>query len=865
MDSRGEYQGAIAIVGVACQFPGARDPAEFHDLTVSGLRMFRPISGPSGRMPRGALLDGWDAGSIDKLAAETTALALADAGLRSAELRDVRTRAGLILASSVPEVAETACDGFGVDLLAAGSPTMANVSSLHAVIAACDALSGGDLDIAIAGGAELGIDLEWLAKQAAEGNLGTREMRVYDADPLGLLPGDGCGVVVLTRAADARAAGIPVYAEIAGWAPIPGSPDGAPTAMLSAYQQAQVGPADIHLIEGHGAGTVAGDEAELAVLARLRRGGAVGTKRAATAALGAVSASIGHARAAAGVASLIKTVTAMVAGTIPPGTRRPRPHLLIESGDALLRLPPDPEPWPDGTRLAAVNSFATTDPASDGVHLVLRREPNRRAGQGRHRREALAAVQRTQPDGQEADSDPPPDQSSPVPTRQREPAGPAAIFALCGAEPTAIAATLDAIAGSATELTDADLRDLARHLATAAQRAAGRGTPLRMTVTATAPRHLAVRAQRAAQLLRSGGPRTAMTLEPGISISASTSGNVVLVFPGLAASSTAEHAALLAGSMDRMRTLDQLGVNAAAAVGYGFGDLAGLVWAGCLPAAEAARLAALRGQVLRGCSARRTAMARVGADVALAGRLARLNGLHITAYETADSQLLAGPALRIRDLASRAARAGVAVEVLPARSAVYSPAMASCTAPWRSVLAGTPFAPPRRRLFSTVTGQLVTAAEDIAGLLASQLTQPVLFVPAITLAAADADLLVIAGPDPDLSLASMASAASGVPAIRMPAAHSDAAAHHAEAIAALFAVGAIADLTPFLTAPPATSATADHIPGSQTSTDIGSADDTAILPVSWLVPAARDGEPADGQNWVGCGTTVRSAIEGLVS
>jgi enediyne polyketide synthase len=901
MDGRGEHREAIAVIGIACHFPGARDAAEFHELTVSGRRMFRPIPGPSGRMPHGALLDGWGAGSVGKLAAETIALALADAGLQSTELRDTGTRAGLILASSVPEVGETVCEGFGVSagagFAATSLPAAANVSSLNAVIAACDALSTRDLDVAIAGGAELGIDLDWLAQQATAGNLGTREMRVYDVDPLGLLPGDGCGVVVLTRAADARAAGMPVYAEIAGWAAVPGSPDDAHTAMLGAYHQAQVGPADIHLIEGHGAGTAAGDEAELAALARLRQGGA------AIAALGAVSASIGHARAAAGVASLIKIVTAMVAGTMPPGTRCPRPHPLIESGDALLRLPPDPEPWPDGTRLAAVNSFAATDPASDGVHLVLRREPDRRAGQGRRRRHAQAAAQDANP----ANPAPPDQFSEPGPgrhsaatttaeipiapqvkadsaattTRQREPAGPAAIFALCGTEAAAVAATLDVIAASAAELAGTDLRDLAQHMAATAQWAAERGAPLRVTVTAATSRQLAARAQRAAELLRGGplvrgGRGAALTLEPGISISASVNGNVVLMFPGLATGSPAAHTALLAGSLDRMRAVDRLGVKPAAAVGYGFGELAGLVWAGCLPAAEAARLVALRGRVLRGCTAGLTAMVRVSADIALAGRLAALNGLHIAAYETPDSQLLAGPAMRIRDLASRAPQAGVTAEILPA-AAVHSPAMASCTAPWRSVLAGTPFETPRRRLISTVTGQLVTATEDIAGLLARQLTQPVLFAPAITLAAAEADLLVIAGPDPDLRLTSMATAASGVPAIPMPALVRESAADQADVIAVLFAVGAITDLMPFLSAPAANPA-ADQTPADQTAadqprTDPASVSDTALSPVTWAVPAARDGEPArdehaggqhaDGQNGAGCGTTVRSAIEGL--
>src|SRR5579863_6444077 len=116
MDNRGDHGGPVAIIGVACRFPGAAEPAEFHDLTVAGRRMFRPVAGGL----RAALLDDWarpeagtqDTGPVQKLAAETIALALADAGFRDVAgirpgggmLRDAGGRRGLFLASSVPGV-----------------------------------------------------------------------------------------------------------------------------------------------------------------------------------------------------------------------------------------------------------------------------------------------------------------------------------------------------------------------------------------------------------------------------------------------------------------------------------------------------------------------------------------------------------------------------------------------------------------------------------------------------------------------------------------------------------------------------------------------------------------------------------------
>ena len=207
-----------------------------------------------------------------------------------------------------------------------------------------------------------------------------------------------------------------------------------------------------------------------------------------------------------------------------------------------------------------------------------------------------------------------------------------------------------------------------------------------------------------------------------VSVQAGARGRVVVVFGGLARAGLAQ-SGMLAASLAGLRTLDLIGVTPVAAVGYSLGELAGLVWAGCLPAAEAARLAAQRGQVLRGYGDGPAAMARVAADADTARELGAPEGLHIAGYEGARSHLLAGPAASIRNLTRRAAAAGVAVEVLGIALALHSPAMAGCAAPLRSVLAGTRFAPPRRRLISTVTGRPVMPGDDLAELLASQLSR----------------------------------------------------------------------------------------------------------------------------------------------
>jgi len=181
---------------------------------------------------------------------------------------------------------------------------------------------GGDLDFALAGGVDIGLDPVDLVGLARAGALATQEMRIYDATPTGFLLGEGCGIVALIRAEDAHATAVPVYADITGWGissagngrAISG-PDGLLLALRRAYKRAEADPAHVQLFEGHAAGIAASDLAELTALTSLR---ADAPPRAAQpAALGSIKANIGHTRAAAGVAGLLKAVLAMSAGTLP--------------------------------------------------------------------------------------------------------------------------------------------------------------------------------------------------------------------------------------------------------------------------------------------------------------------------------------------------------------------------------------------------------------------------------------------------------------------------------------------------------------------------------------------------------------------
>jgi enediyne polyketide synthase len=264
--------------------------------------------------------------------------------------------------------------------------------SLRAVTVACEALNSGEFDLVLAGGVTRGV-ASWLRGHVVS-TLTAEHVRVYDASPTGPLPGEGCGIVALARAADARAARVPAYAEIAGWQYAgPAVPQRA--VLPKAYLRAGVDPADIQFVEGHGAATATDDLAELSALLEVLGPRADGVSP--RCALGSVSANIGDTRAAAGIAALLKTAFAMTEDVIPPSTGCVRPNRLLSEDGAPFRLPSAPELWPQTpVQLAAVNTLGTAPypdaPRSGPVHIVLRRERDPAQRPGRRRKPSLAAA-----------------------------------------------------------------------------------------------------------------------------------------------------------------------------------------------------------------------------------------------------------------------------------------------------------------------------------------------------------------------------------------------------------------------------------------------------------------------------------------
>lgn len=609
-------------------------------------------------------------------------------------------------------------------------------SSLLAVVDACSKLADGSCDFVLAGGVDLSLDPFELVGFAKAGALARSAMRVYDERAEGFWPGEGCGVVALMRADDAREAGIPAYAEIAGWGvSSDGSGgmtrperDGQVLALRRACERAGIAPDAVGLYEGHGTGTPVGDETELAALLTVRG-------RGTPAALSSVKANIGHTKAAAGAAGLIKATLSIASGVLPPATACDQPHPLLR--DSALRLLDAPEPWQEGERIAGVSAMGF---GGINTHVVLRSATLARS---------FAAPT--------AGGNRPPEEE---------------VFTFAADDPQTLGKELDRIAAITLRLSEGELHDLA------AREASG---SVRVAFAAGSVELLAERARQAVALLADLTPGR-LAAKGGVFAGMRVAGRVTLLFPGQGAPvgtlDTAEaQPAIYTASLSALERLDELGVRAQAAVGHSLGEFAGLVWAGCLDRDEGLRLVRERGRLMSELGAAGTGMVAVAADQAQAEELCEGGDLVIAAYNGPHSHVLAGPVAEVERAARLAQERGLAARVLAVTRAFHSAAVAECAGAFKPYLAETAFAAPLRRLVSTVAARALTELDSPADLLCDQITAPVLFDAAVREVVQDTDLFCEVGPGTTLS--GLVAGAPVVATDRM-----------ATVMAALFAAGA---------------------------------------------------------------------------
>ncbi|MFL2977657.1 MAG: SDR family NAD(P)-dependent oxidoreductase [Candidatus Thalassarchaeaceae archaeon] len=238
-------------------------------------------------------------------------------------------------------------------------------STFAAILDASRLLQARQVDLMVAGASDRTMDPATFSKFSAIGALSASHSTPFDAGANGFVMGEGAGAFILKRLDDAISDGDRIYAVIRG---LGGSSDGrgkgitAPStrgqvqALARTYQQAGYGPETVEMIEAHGTSTIVGDATELNSLTELYGGDA----KAGSVGVGSIKSQIGHLKAAAGAAGLLKATFALHHRTLPPSAGFVNPNTSLDWSSIPFFVPTEARDWPSPKshpRRASISAF----------------------------------------------------------------------------------------------------------------------------------------------------------------------------------------------------------------------------------------------------------------------------------------------------------------------------------------------------------------------------------------------------------------------------------------------------------------------------------------------------------------------------
>ena len=640
-------------------------------------------------------------------------------------------------------------------------------SSMAALHLAAMELTSGKADMVITGGLDTFNDIfMYMCFSKTPALSPSGDAKPFDRACDGTILGEGLGMVVLKRLADAERDGDKIYAVVKGigsssdgrgnaiYAP---RADGQKDALERAYANAGVTPGSVDLVEAHGTGTKVGDTTEIQALTEVyRQEGKEGT----WAALGSVKSQIGHTKAAAGVAGLIKAAMALDNKVLPPTIKVTQPLDVLAASDSPFYVNTQKRPWlPRNAqpRRAGVSAFGF---GGTNFHCVLEEHGGRMTKPGWDGDVEIVALSAETREELRTKAAGLPGEASWNETRilARKSRGDfkaAAQFRLL--LPLSQGTTLGSVRDAALLMFDKQPEKKSWSLPTGAAFGSG---PARGKLGALFPgqgsqyagmfRDLACQFPEmiealtaadkifAAERPECGAQRLSDFIYPPSVFSEEARKEQAAA---LKATDIAQPA-LVAVGLGAMRVLNYFGIKPEAAAGHSYGELLALCGAGRLDADSLHLLSNVRGRLManrNGHSDRGSMIAVQASEKVVSDFIGNGGkGLVIANRNSPGQFVLAGERKLIDHAATEFAKKSVRAQVLQVSAAFHSPLVADAQEPFAGVLETVEFGKGTIPVYANTTAKTYPAgAKQARSLLANQIVKPVDFTAQIETMHAD--------------------------------------------------------------------------------------------------------------------------------
>ncbi len=620
-------------------------------------------------------------------------------------------------------------------------------SSLLSISNACNAISAGDLDSALVGGVDLSLDPFELVGFARLGALAKDEMRVYDSKPTGFIPGEGCGFVVLMREEDALEKDLRIYATIKGWGissdgsggltrpEIPGQK----LALQRAYQKAGYGIDTVGYFEGHGTGTPIGDTVELTAISESIRESSSDSN---SAVIGSVKANIGHAKAAAGLAGLIKAIKVVNEHIVPPNTGYKTPLSLLTEKKSVLKLRREGRLWDSKNNIrVGVSSMGF---GGINVHVTLENsKPSKRKNFS-------------------------PVEKSLLTTRQDS-----ELLLISADDRKELLNKINQIAAIAPSISKGELSDLAVQLSDELEIKL-----FKAAIVCSAPDEL-VKKLKLLSAWVENDYKEKVDPESGVFLGyGNRQPRITYLFSGQAAPANLDggimkqrfgfikdlyfkanlpensdgvdtsvaQPAITTASTAVLQLLTKSGIEASNAIGHSLGELTAYHWAGVYDFDTLLNIATIRGNAMKLHCNEKGGMASINTELSVVEKLIENNDVVIAGINSPDQTVVSGKEIGIEAIIKKATDKNIHATRLPVSHAFHSPLMAEAEHALHKYLTNVDFRKPKNNVISTITGQKLDKDLDLRKLLCKQLMSPVKFMSALRKASAETDLFIELGP-----------------------------------------------------------------------------------------------------------------------